>query len=131
MRESAGRCFGRIASARCQSQSVPVATTAQIANRFEAGYDDCNAQCAVSPAYYDRVGAYSIWDLIGIWHGPKGVTIAARIRNLLDTNPPFTNKNTGLATGYDERYTNPIGREFSHALLAAVARGTSGELAVA
>jgi iron complex outermembrane receptor protein len=87
--------------------------TAQIANSFEAGYDDCNAQCAVSPAYYDRVSAYSIWDLIGIWHGPKGVTVTARIDNLLDTDPPFTNKNTGLATGYDERYANPIGREFS------------------
>jgi iron complex outermembrane receptor protein len=87
--------------------------TAQIANSFEAGYNDCNAQCAVSPAYYDRVGAYSIWNLIGIWHGPKGLTITGRIDNLFDTNPPFTNKNTGLGTGYDERYTNPLGREFS------------------
>lgn len=87
--------------------------TAQIANSFEAGYEDCNAQCAVSPTYYDRVGAYSIWDLIGTWHGPKGVTITARVDNLFDTNPPFTNKNTMLGTGYDEHYTNPLGREFS------------------
>jgi iron complex outermembrane recepter protein len=87
--------------------------TAQIANSFEASYEDCNAQCAVSPAYYDRVGAYSLWNLSVAWHAPKYVMITARVLNLFDTNPPFTNKNTGLGTGYDERYTNPLGREFS------------------
>lgn len=92
--------------------------TAQIANAFEAGYEDCNAQCAVSPAYFDRVGAYSLWNLSGTWHSPEHFTITARVLNLFDTNPPFTNKNGGLGTGYDERYTNPLGREFSLTLEA-------------
>ena len=43
----------------------------------------------------------------------RGLTISAAISNVLNRDPPFTNKNIGIGFGYDERYTDPIGRAYS------------------
>jgi iron complex outermembrane receptor protein len=46
------------------------------------------------------------------WAGIKGLTLTAGILNLFDEDPPFTNKGDGFQVGYDERYANPLGRQF-------------------
>jgi iron complex outermembrane recepter protein len=87
--------------------------TAQLSNRYLNDYVDCNAGCAVPIAFHQNVGAYSLWDLAVTWDAPHDLRVVARITNLLDTDPPFTNRNQGIASGWDERFGDPTGRAFS------------------
>jgi iron complex outermembrane recepter protein len=93
--------------------------TAQLSNRFLNDYVDCNLACpapatpALPPRFNNSVHSYSLWDLAVTWDAPHDVRITARVTNLLDEDPPFTNRNQGLATGWDERFVDPIGRAFS------------------
>jgi iron complex outermembrane recepter protein len=87
----------------------------QLANRFLAGYRDCNAACATPPLAVvpNDVGSYSVWDLAATFRGFGKATLIARVTNLLDEDPPFTNKTVSLGTGFDERFTDPLGRAYS------------------
>lgn len=88
--------------------------SAQVANRYQTSYTDCNAQCGITNnSFFNKVDPYSIFDVSATYSGFKNVRITGRILNLFDTDPPFTNKNSGLGSGYDERYTDPIGRAYS------------------
>ena len=83
-------------------------------NRYRAGYDDANAAAGlVDPVYeHNKVGAWSVWDLTFTYTGFKGFTLTGGVLNLLNTDPPFTNKGDGFQVGYDERYANPLGRQW-------------------
>jgi iron complex outermembrane receptor protein len=87
--------------------------TLQLSNRFLNGYDDCNAECGIAPAFHQHVDNYSLWDFAATWRAPAGATVTGRITNLFDTDPPFSNKTQGLSTGWDERFVDPTGRAFS------------------
>lgn len=87
--------------------------SAQLSNRFESGYEDCNAACAIAAAYFNHVGSYSLWDISLGYTGIRNLSVKFLVTNLFNTNPPFTNKNTGLGYGYDERFTDPLGRAFT------------------
>jgi iron complex outermembrane receptor protein len=97
--------------------------SAQLSNRFESGYDDCNGACAIAPAYFKYVGSYSLWDISVGYTGIRNLSVKFLVANLFNTDPPFTNKNTGLGFGYDERFTDPLGRAFT--LSAAYSIGAS------
>lgn len=97
--------------------------SAQLSNRVESGYDDCNAACAIAAAYFNHVGLYSLWDISLAYTGIRNLSVKFLVTNLFNTNPPFTNKNTGLGFGYDERFTDPLGRAFT--LSAAYSIGAS------
>lgn len=84
----------------------------QLLNRYKSGYTDCNAQCGISPQYFNNVGAYSVWDLAVTYSGFKNLSITAGVTNLLNTDPPFTNKKSGLGSGYDERFADALGRAY-------------------
>jgi iron complex outermembrane receptor protein len=88
--------------------------SAVLLNRYRSGYEDANAAAGlIDPVYeQNRVGAFSTWDLSVSWAGIKGLTLTAGILNLFDEDPPFTNKGDGFQVGYDERYANPLGRQF-------------------
>jgi iron complex outermembrane receptor protein len=88
--------------------------SAVLLNRYRSGYDDANAAAGLLDPVYEqnRVGAFSTWDLSVSWAGIKGLTLTAGILNLFDEDPPFTNKGDGFQVGYDERYANPLGRQF-------------------
>jgi iron complex outermembrane receptor protein len=88
--------------------------SAVLLNRYRSGYDDANAAAGLLDPVYEqnRVGAFSTWDLSFSWAGIKGLTLTAGILNLFDEDPPFTNKGDGFQVGYDERYANPLGRQF-------------------
>ncbi len=95
-------------------------------NRYRAGYDDANAAAGlVDPVdEHNKVGAWSVWDLTFTYTGFKGFTLTAGVLNLLNTDPPFTNKGDGFQVGYDERYANPLGRQW-------LVRGVSSRIAAA
>ncbi len=86
--------------------------TIALQNRLESGYEDCNAECGIAPQYWDRVGVYSLWNVVGAYHFNDDWTVALHINNMFDTNPPFTNQTDGNCTGCDLRYIDPTGRSF-------------------
>jgi len=77
-----------------------------LTNRYTGGYTDCNAQCLVAPEFFNEVDANSLWDLSVIYRGLPHLTLAASVSNLLDEDPPFTNKNSGLSNAYDARFAD-------------------------
>lgn len=84
-----------------------------LAQTFRRGYTDCNAQCNIGAAFTNKVADYELFDLNVTYKGIKGLTISGGILNLLNVDPPYTNKTQGFQAGFDERYTNPLGRVFT------------------
>ena len=80
---------------------------ANFANKFMTGYQDQNADGSDH-----HVRAYSTYSLAAGYTGIKNTNITVGIKNLFDSNPPFTNQNTTFQQGYDPRYTDPLGRSF-------------------
>ncbi len=80
---------------------------ATLANVYKSSYDDQNL---VDAAFFNKVDAYSLWNVSASYTGFKGLTVTAGVKNLLDEDPPFTNQGTLFQKGYDPRYTDPVGR---------------------
>ena len=81
--------------------------SANLSNKFMSGYRDQNY---VDAGYEQKVKAYSTFSLSGAYSGWKNTDITVGVKNLFDKNPPFTNQGTVFQTGYDPRYTDPLGR---------------------
>jgi iron complex outermembrane recepter protein len=81
--------------------------SASLAQRFQSGYADLNRD--LPPRH---VGTYSLWNLQGVYAGFRDWSIAAGIRNLFDTAPPFSNQTNYAQVGYDPSYGDPRGRTF-------------------
>jgi len=77
---------------------------ASFSNKYMSGYVD----------QYDetRVKAYSTYSLSGNYTGFKNTDLTLGIKNLFNTDPPYTNQTTTFQEGYDPRYTDPLGRTF-------------------
>ncbi|HEX7115533.1 MAG TPA: TonB-dependent receptor [Steroidobacter sp.] len=89
------------------------AWSARLVNRHKSGYIDCNQACVGNnPQFFRKVGSYSLWDLSGTFDSDAGVSVTVGINNVLDQDPPFTNKTSGLGSGWDERFTDPLGRTY-------------------
>ena len=80
--------------------------SAAVTNRYTGGYTDCNAQCLVAPEFFNEVDASSLWDLSVTYRGIPNLTLSASVANVLDEDPPFTNKNSGLSNGFDARFAD-------------------------
>jgi iron complex outermembrane receptor protein len=76
-----------------------------LANRYKSGYKDQN------PAL--KVKQYSLLDLSVTWTPVKYLTLTAGVRNLFDTDPPYSNQATTFQSNYDPRFTDPLGRTFT------------------
>ncbi len=84
-----------------------------LTNRFKSGYFDQNDPTQVdSCCANNQVGSYSVWDINGTWSPNKSFTLVAGVRNLFDTNPPFSNQGATFQVGYDPRFTDPTGRAY-------------------
>ena len=84
-----------------------------ITNRYKSGYVDQNDPNQVDPCCLNnRVGSYSVWDVNGSWAVTKALSLVAGVRNVLDTNPPFSNQGATFQVGYDPRFTDPTGRAY-------------------
>ncbi len=87
--------------------------SARLVNRYKSGYTDCNQPCVGNrPQFFRKVDPYSLWDLSATFTGGSGLSITAAVNNVLDEDPPFTNKTNGNGTGYDERFADPLGRTY-------------------
>ncbi|WP_229256856.1 TonB-dependent receptor [Duganella lactea] len=83
--------------------------SATFANKYLSGYEDQNN---VAAQYEHRVKAYSTYSLSTSYSGIRNTDLTVGIKNLLDTAPPYTNQGTTFQSGYDPRFTDPLGRTF-------------------
>ena len=84
-----------------------------VVNHYKSGYEDQNDPNQVSdPAFFDKVGSYSLWDIWGSWQPTKAIALTAGVRNVLDKSPPFSNQGAVFQNGYDPRFTDPTGRAY-------------------
>jgi iron complex outermembrane receptor protein len=79
-----------------------------LANRYTSHYHDQNT--SVPPQFFNKVRHFSLWTVSASYVANKQVELTAGIKNLLDAEPPFTNQVTTAQTGYDPRFTDPMGR---------------------
>ncbi len=88
---------------------------ASLANTFLSSYADQNNAPDINSEQYvpfNRVKAYSIWDLSGSWQATPALALRLGVKNLFDTSPPFSNQSYYYLSGYDPSYTDPRGRFF-------------------
>ena len=85
------------------------AWSATLSQRYTSGYTDQNSV----PAQFKRdVSPNSVWTLSGAYTGFSNTTITAGVKNLLNSDPPFSNQNANPQTGYDPRFADPVGRAY-------------------
>ncbi|YCH28630.1 TonB-dependent receptor [Pseudomonas sp. D2-5] len=77
---------------------------AALTNRFQTGYRDYD------PNTHERMGSYSVWDLSGGYTWKEHLDLDIGLKNLFDRDPPFTNQANTFQSGYDPRFTDPLGR---------------------
>ncbi|HWW08597.1 TonB-dependent receptor [Collimonas sp.] len=86
--------------------------SAAVQQVYTTGYRDQNGS-QVSAAYKDhQVASYTRYNLSGSYTGFKNLTLAAGIKNLLNTDPPASNVTDNFQSGYDARYADAVGRAF-------------------
>ena len=74
---------------------------------FQSSYIDVNTDTEDN---LRRVGSLSLWDLQAQYTGFKNWTLTLGVKNLFDTNPPFTNQNNTFQVGFDPSYYDPRAR---------------------
>ena len=70
----------------------------------------------VPPNLNTRVDNYTLYNLSVSYSGFKGLTLTGGIKNLFDTDPPFTaayDTNTGAGSSWEPRVADPRGRSFT------------------
>jgi len=55
---------------------------------------------------------YSIWNGYVSFKPVDPLTVLLGIRNLFDTNPPFSNQTANWQTPYNPQFSDPFGRTF-------------------
>ncbi len=77
---------------------------ASLTNRFTTGYNDYD------PTTHQRVSSYSLWDMSAGYTFNKVLDLDVGVKNIFDRDPPFSNQAYTFQSGYDPRYTDPLGR---------------------
>jgi iron complex outermembrane receptor protein len=86
----------------------------RLALRHKTGYLDKNDPASVvgGPSFYQSVKPYTLVDLAISTKPVKGMGLTVGVKNLFDTDPPFSNQTDRSQRGFDPRYTDPLGRTF-------------------
>ena len=82
---------------------------AGVDNRLLTQYIDQNPDGAGNQR---TVGTQSIWDGYVSFKPIEPMTVLFGVRNLLNTDPPFSNSTYNFTAGYSSVYSDPIGRAF-------------------
>lgn len=77
---------------------------ASLVNRYTSGYHDSD------PDAHSRVGSWNVWDLAGTYQWRDSLDFTVGVQNLFDREPPFSNQTYAFQSGYDPRYSDPLGR---------------------
>ena len=69
----------------------------------------------VPAGFNPDVKAYIVYGLSGTYSGFKNTTVTLGVKNLLNTDPPFTAHNVDFAAGagWDPRVGDPRGRAYT------------------
>ncbi|OYU98885.1 MAG: TonB-dependent receptor, partial [Burkholderiales bacterium PBB5] len=86
-----------------------------VSQGYTAGYMDERPSGVVPAGFNPRVRSYTTYDLSASYTGIKNLTLTGGIKNLFDTDPPFTAHNLDFAAGagWDPRVADPRGRAFT------------------
>ncbi|MDO9284063.1 MAG: TonB-dependent receptor [Aquabacterium sp.] len=89
--------------------------SATVSQSFTDGYKDEKPAGTVPAGFNPDVGSYTVYNLSATYTGFKNLTLTGGIKNLLDTDPPFTAHNLDFAAGagWDPRVADPRGRAFT------------------
>ncbi len=95
--------------------------TGLLSNLYREGYLDAvlpgvASGAVVPPNWNPRVAAYSTFNCSLIYSGLKNMTVIAGIKNILNTDPPFSaayDTNTGAGSSWEPRVADPRGRAFT------------------
>ena len=82
---------------------------AGLTNNYTSSYVD---QYADGNGNVRRVGAYSIWGIHGSYKPTQSVSVLVGVRNLFDTNPPFSNQTNNWQAGFNPLTADPTGRAY-------------------
>ncbi len=91
----------------------PWSTT--LTQQFTAGYRDELPYGPPPAGYSPDVGSYTRYNLSATYTGIKNTSITAGVKNILNTDPPFTAHNYDFVggAGWDPRVGDPRGRAFT------------------
>lgn len=87
-----------------------------LSQSYTSGYkDEVPLGVANAPDFKSRVEAYIVYNMSVTYTGFKGLTLTAGIKNIFNTDPPFTAHNVDFAAGtaWDPRVADPRGRAFT------------------
>ena len=80
-------------------------------------YQFSHANGTIKPVNWNpKVDAYQTYNLSVTYRGIKNITIIAGIKNILNTDPPFSvayDSNTGAGSSWEPRVADPRGRSFT------------------
>ncbi len=77
---------------------------ASVTNRYTSGYNDYD------PESHSHVSSYMLWDMSAGYNWRNTLDLDVGVKNMFDRDPPFTNQAVTFQSGYDPRYTDPLGR---------------------
>jgi len=86
-----------------------------LAQSYQGSYTDLPGtfEDTEDPAFKPRqVGSYTTYDVQGSYTGIKNLRLTLGARNILNTDPPYTNAagQTSFQSGYEPQYADPRGR---------------------
>jgi iron complex outermembrane recepter protein len=116
--ESVGQWNSRDLNVRWKHNAALTYTEGPWSGRFSQsytrGYKD-EEPFTIPPGFNPDVKAYIVYNASATYTGFKNTTVTLGIKNLLNTDPPFTAHNVDFAggAGWDPRVGNPRGRAFT------------------
>ncbi len=89
--------------------------SATFSQSYTAGYKDQKPAGTIPPGFVEDVDSYTLYNASVTYTGIKNLTLSFGIKNLFDTDPPFTAHNLDFAAGagWDPRVADPRGRAFT------------------
>jgi len=80
------------------------AWAATLAQRYQSSYLDQDG--------INQVRAYGLWDGSLTWLASKRLSVSGGVKNIFDTEPPWSVQLATAPANYDPRFTDPLGRTF-------------------
>ncbi len=89
---------------------------AGLSDHFQSHYRDQYTDDGLAPSATNgqgrEVGAYSTWNGYASFKPAQNMTILVGVRNILNTNPSFSNQTNNWQAGYNPVFGDPIGRAY-------------------
>ena len=81
-----------------------------LTQNYQTGYNDVRTPLQPAAVPTRKVASYTTYDTQIAYSGIKDVKLMLGVKNLFDTNPPYTNYGGGFVGGYDLSYIDVRGR---------------------